>query len=60
MTLARNGMITYAKMQHLEKSQQIKSVAVKERLPIHVMHLDVRDEASANNAVQEICPKLKK
>jgi NAD(P)-dependent dehydrogenase (short-subunit alcohol dehydrogenase family) len=46
LTLARNGFITYATMRNLNKSENIKSVAIKENLPIHIKQLDVTDDVS--------------
>jgi NADP-dependent 3-hydroxy acid dehydrogenase YdfG len=52
--LARNGFHTYATMRDLNKSENIKSLASKENLPIHIKQLDVTDDASINNAMQSI------
>ena len=52
--LARNGFLTYATMRNLNKSENIKSIATKEKLPIYVKQLDVTDDASVKNAVQTI------
>jgi NAD(P)-dependent dehydrogenase (short-subunit alcohol dehydrogenase family) len=54
LTLARNGFITYATMRNLSKSENIKSTAAKENLPIRITQLDVTDDVSINNAVQSI------
>ena len=54
LTLARNGFLTYATMRNLNKSQNIKLIATKENLPIHIKQLDVTDDASINNAIQAI------
>ena len=54
LTLARNGFLTYATMRNLAKSDNIKSVAVKDHLPIRIVQLDVTDDTSVNNAVQSI------
>lgn len=54
LTLARNGFITYATMRNLSKSENIKSIAAKENLPIRITQLDVTDDVSINNAVQSI------
>jgi NAD(P)-dependent dehydrogenase (short-subunit alcohol dehydrogenase family) len=54
LTLARNGFITYATMRNLSKSENIKSIAAKENLPIRIAQLDVTDDVSINNAVQSI------
>jgi len=54
LTLARNGFLTYATMRNLNKSENIKSIAAKENLPIRITQLDVTDNVSINNAVQAI------
>jgi short-subunit dehydrogenase len=54
LTLARNGFITYATMRNLNKAENIKSVATKESLSIHVKQLDVTDDVSVKNAVEAI------
>jgi NAD(P)-dependent dehydrogenase (short-subunit alcohol dehydrogenase family) len=54
LTLARNGFNTYATMRNLSKSENVKSIAAKENLPIHITQLDVTDDVSINNAVQSI------
>jgi NAD(P)-dependent dehydrogenase (short-subunit alcohol dehydrogenase family) len=54
LTLARNGFLTYATMRSLDKSENIKSVATKENLPIRINQLDVTNDVSVKNAVQAI------
>jgi NAD(P)-dependent dehydrogenase (short-subunit alcohol dehydrogenase family) len=54
VALARDGFITYATMRNLNKTENIKSVATKESLPLHVKQLDVTDDASVKNAVEAI------
>src|ERR687887_52662 len=54
LTLARNGFLTYATMRNLNKSQNLKSIATKENLPIHIKQLDVTDDASVKGAIQAI------
>jgi NAD(P)-dependent dehydrogenase (short-subunit alcohol dehydrogenase family) len=54
LMLARNGFLTYATMRNLDKSENIKSIAAKENLPIHITKLDVTDSVSIDNAVQTI------
>src|SRR3954469_23102640 len=54
LTLARNGFLTYATMRNLNKSENIKLVATKENLPIHIHQLDVTDDVSVKNTVQAI------
>ena len=58
LMLARNGFITYATMRNLNKSENIKLIATKEKLPIHVKQLDVTDDASVKNAVQTILSEI--
>src|SRR5918911_2379805 len=57
LALARNGFLTYATMRNLNKAENIKSVATKESLPLHVTQLDVTDDASVKNAVEEVLYK---
>jgi len=52
--LARNRFLTYATMRNLNKSQNLKSIATKENLPIRIKHLDVTDDASVKDAIQTI------
>ncbi|MGA8913191.1 MAG: SDR family oxidoreductase [Nitrososphaeraceae archaeon] len=54
LVLARNGFLTYATMRNLNKSENIKKVATKENLPIHIHQLDVTDDVSVKNTVQAI------
>ena len=54
LTLARNGFLTYATMRNLNKSENIKKVATKENLPIHIHQLDVTDDTSVKNAIEAI------
>jgi NAD(P)-dependent dehydrogenase (short-subunit alcohol dehydrogenase family) len=54
LILARNGFLTYATMRNLNKSENIKLIATKEKLPIHVKQLDVTNDVSVKNAVQTI------
>ena len=54
LILARNGFLTYATMRNLNKSENIKSVASEENLPIRINQLDVTDDVSVNVAVQAI------
>ena len=54
LLLARNGFYTYASMRNIEKSTSIKQIANKETLPLQVIQLDVNDELSVKNAIEEI------
>ena len=60
LMLARNGFQTYATMRNLAKSENIKSIATKENLPIHIEQLDVTDNKSVTNAIQAIVSKANK
>jgi len=57
LLLARNGFVTFATMRNLGKKGQIESVAAKEKLPIHPVQLDVTNEGSVKNAIQQISSK---
>ncbi|MFZ0512670.1 MAG: SDR family NAD(P)-dependent oxidoreductase [Candidatus Nitrosopolaris sp.] len=54
LTLARNGFLTYATMRNLNKSEDIKSLAEKEKLPLKIVQLGVTDDRSVKNAMQSI------
>jgi NAD(P)-dependent dehydrogenase (short-subunit alcohol dehydrogenase family) len=54
LTLARNGFLTYATMRNLNKGENIKSQAEKEKLPLKTVQLDVTDDISVKNAIQSI------
>jgi NAD(P)-dependent dehydrogenase (short-subunit alcohol dehydrogenase family) len=59
LILARNGFHTYATMRNVKKSENIKSIASKEKnLPIYVKQLDVTDDASINNTIQAISAEV--
>jgi NAD(P)-dependent dehydrogenase (short-subunit alcohol dehydrogenase family) len=57
LMLARNGFQTYATMRDPNKGENIKSIATKENLPIHIEQLDVTDNKSVTNAIQAIVSK---
>ena len=54
LALARNGFMTYATMRNLDKSENIKSLAEKEKLPLKIVQLDVTYDGSVKNAMQSI------
>jgi len=54
LTLARNDFLTYATMRSLNKGENIKSLAQKEKLPLKTVQLDVTDDTSVKNAIQSI------
>jgi NAD(P)-dependent dehydrogenase (short-subunit alcohol dehydrogenase family) len=58
-TLARKGYTIFATMRDLagrnaKNSSEIRALAQKESLPLHVLELDVTDEASVNRAVDSV------
>jgi NAD(P)-dependent dehydrogenase (short-subunit alcohol dehydrogenase family) len=54
LALARSGFRTYATMRNLKKSETLKSLAEKEKLPLEIVQLDVTDDRSVKNAIQSI------
>jgi len=60
LMLARNGFLTYATMRDLKKSENIKSLTEKEKLPLKVEQLDVTDDRSVKNAIQSITAESSK
>src|SRR5215469_10293754 len=54
LTLARNSFLTYATMRSLDKGENIKSLAEKEKLPLKTVQLDVTDDIAVKNAIQSI------
>ncbi len=54
LVLARNGFRTYATMRNLQKAKAISDVAEREKLLLHTIKLDVKDEKSVNDAIQTI------
>lgn len=58
--LARSGYITYASVRDLKKSTVLQSFVEREKLPIHIIQLDVTDEESVARAVKVIVDKSNK
>jgi len=54
LLLARNRFITYATMRNTSKSNGLREVASKENIPLKVTQLDVNDDSSVNNAIDNI------
>jgi len=54
LLLARKGFYTYATMRNLNKSQRINDIAEKENLPLKVLQLDVTDEKSVKDTINQI------
>jgi NAD(P)-dependent dehydrogenase (short-subunit alcohol dehydrogenase family) len=57
LLLARSGFHTYASMRNLEKSKRITEIASTEKLPLQVVQLDVNDDVSVKDAIQNIAAK---
>jgi len=55
--LAKNGFKTYATMRNTNKSDTIKQRSQSENLPIEILQLDVTDDASVKNAINNIVEK---
>lgn len=54
LMLARNGFTTYATMRNLAKTNELKTIADKEKLPLKIEDLDVTDDNSVGNAIKTI------
>ena len=54
LTLARNSFLTYATMRSLDKGENIKSLAEKEKLLLKTVQLDVTNGIAVKNAIQSI------
>lgn len=54
LLLARKGFYTYATMRNLNKSQKINDIAKNENLPLKVLQLDVTDDRSVKDAINQI------
>jgi len=60
LLLARNGFHTCATMRNTEKSESLRKIAEKEKLPIKFLQLDVTDDDSVDRAIREIEKELGK
>jgi NAD(P)-dependent dehydrogenase (short-subunit alcohol dehydrogenase family) len=59
LLLARNGIDTFATMRNMNKSKEITEIARKENLPLRVLQLDVTDDSSVVNAINNILNEKK-
>ncbi len=57
LMLACNGIYTFATMRNLSKSEEILDYARKDHLPLETLRLDVTDEQSISEAIEEIIGK---
>ena len=60
LLLARNGFHTCATMRNTEKSESLRKIAEKEKLPIEFLQLDVTDDDSVDRAIGKIEKELGK
>ncbi len=54
LLLAKNGFRTYATMRNITKASSIKDEANKQKLPLRVIQLDVKDDTSVQGAIEKI------
>ena len=54
LAFARRGDTVYASMRNPDQEHQLSLIAKEKSLNIHILRLDVKDEDSINEAVQEI------
>ena len=54
LLLSRTGFYTYATMRNMSKANHILQITEKERLPLQALQLDVNDDESVKNAVNQI------
>lgn len=54
LLLARNQFSTYASMRNLKKGSELTKIATNERIPLKVIQLDVDDDNSVDNAINNI------
>jgi NAD(P)-dependent dehydrogenase (short-subunit alcohol dehydrogenase family) len=54
LLLARNQFTTYATMRNMSKSEGLREIAAKEKIPLNVTQLDVNKDSSVDNAIDNI------
>jgi NAD(P)-dependent dehydrogenase (short-subunit alcohol dehydrogenase family) len=54
LLLARNQITTYATMRNMGKSDGLREIASKEKIPLNVTQLDVNNDSSVKNAIDNI------
>ena len=54
LLLARNGFDTFATLRNMNKSKEISEVSERENLPLRVLQLDVNDDKSVADAINNI------
>jgi len=59
LLLARNGFDTFATMRNMNKSKEITEVSKRENLPLRVVQLDVNDDRSVADTINNILNEKK-
>jgi NAD(P)-dependent dehydrogenase (short-subunit alcohol dehydrogenase family) len=59
LLLARNGFDTFATMRNMNKSKEITEVSKRENLPLRLVQLDVNDDKSVTDAINNILKEKK-
>jgi NAD(P)-dependent dehydrogenase (short-subunit alcohol dehydrogenase family) len=59
LLFARHGFDTFATMRNMDKSKEIREVSKRENLPLRVMQLDVNDDKSVADAINNILNEKK-
>src|SRR5918994_5984554 len=54
LLLAKNPITTYATMRNMSKSDRLREIASKEKIPLHMNQLDVNNDSSVDNAINTI------
>ena len=54
LLLARNQFTTYATMRNLSKGEGLREIASKEKIPLNVTQLDVNNDSSVDNTIDDI------
>ena len=54
LLLARNQFTMYATMRNLNKSDGLREIASKEKIPFNITQLDVNNDSSVDNAIDNI------
>ena len=54
LLLARNQITTYATMRNMGKSDGLREIASKENIPLNVIQLDVNNDSSVNDTINNI------
>ena len=57
LLLARNQFTTYATMRNMSKSEGLREIAAKEKIPLNVTQLDVNNDSSVDNAIDNTVRK---